>query len=66
MELCDSPNIFQEKMNELLSGAEHVRACTDHNNLTYKSINAKGVLRWQLILEDFSPNYFSSKALKIL
>ena len=29
MELCNSPDIFQEKMNELFHGLEHVRAYID-------------------------------------
>ena len=29
MRLCDSPDIFQEKMNELFNGLEYVRAYID-------------------------------------
>ena len=30
MGLCNSPDIFQEKMNELFNGFEYIRACIDN------------------------------------
>ena len=43
MELCNSPNIFQEIMNELFSGLEYVRSYID-DLLIISNINFEGYL----------------------
>ena len=37
---------------------------TDHKNPTYKSFNTERVMRWQLILEEYSPELIYTKGSK--
>ena len=41
-----------------------MKVYTDHKNLTYKSFNTERVMRWQLILEVFSPKLIYIKDAK--
>ena len=34
---------------------QQVRVYNDHKNLTYKQFNTDRVMRWRLIIEEFSP-----------
>ena len=36
---------------------QQVRVYTDHTNLTYKQFNTDRVMRWRLIIEEFSPKF---------
>ena len=41
-----------------------IKAYTDHKYLTNKSFNTEMVMRWQLILEEFSPELIYIKGSK--
>ena len=46
------------------SVCQQIKVYTDHKNRTYKSFNAERVMRWQLILEEFSPKLIYIKGSK--
>ena len=43
-----------KEFHNILLG-QQVRVYTDHKNLTYKQFNTDRVMRWRLIIEEFSP-----------
>ena len=45
--------ILKEFRNLLLG--QRIKAYTDHQNLTYTNSNTQRIMRWQLIIEAFSP-----------
>ena len=67
MALCYSPDIFQEKMNELFNGVEYVKAYTDdlfiisNDNFEYNLNEIKKIQRnfQQLVSKPIQKNRFS-------
>ena len=44
-----------KEFRNILLGHE-IRVCTAHKNLTYKTQNTERVMRWRLLIEEFSPD----------
>ena len=61
-ELLSIVETLKEPRNILLG--QQIKVYTDHKNLTYKSFNTERVMRWWLILEEFSPELIYIKGSK--
>ena len=61
-ELLSIEETLKELRNILLGW--QIKVYTDHKNLTYKSFNTERVMRWRLILEEFSSELIYIKGSK--
>ena len=51
MGLCNSPDIFQEKMNELFDGLEYIRAYIDDHLILTNGTWKEHIKKWALHLK---------------
>ena len=62
LELLATVEMLKECRNTLLG--QDVTACADHKNLTHEVFNAKCVMRWLLMCEEFEPTLVCLKGEK--
>jgi hypothetical protein len=54
-----------QEFRPLLWGSK-IRIYTDHKNLIYRNIKSQRILNWRMIIEEFTPDFFTSQALRTL
>ena len=64
MELCNSPDIFQEKMNELINGLEYIRAYIDYLLIIINSNFEDSCDKVKIVLSKLKPAAFKINAAK--
>ena len=64
MELCNSPDIFQEKMNELCNGLEYVRAYIDDQLIISNSVFEDHLNTEKIVLKKVKAAGFKNNAEK--
>jgi uncharacterized protein YbgA (DUF1722 family) len=52
-ELLSITETLKEFRNILLG--QHIKVYTDHQNLTYANFNTERIMRWRLIIDEYSP-----------